>query len=245
MSENLKNSGNVFDTYYVKGETVSWWVPLSFALFGIINSILIAQSLLFSNLKMGEFLSWSSNISNQYGLEAERSVGNSTYGLTEKKGDPAKLIEAELISGEKILETAINPDIKPKSSLAPSCQPLFFFTFSKAGTTPNVHNLTLEINRLSSWLRQHPDKKVFVEGHTDSYGTEEYNLLLSYRRAKAAEKTLIEAGISKNQVITRAFGDQEPLQGQPTQSKKNRRVSIRVEATQGCINSLINRNSNE
>ena len=81
-------------------------------------------------------------------------------------------------------------------------------------------------------------------GHTDASGTEEYNLLLSHRRAKAVEKILIDAGISKHHLVTRALGEQEPLENLPVQSEKNRRASIRIMDLEECINPLISGDSN-
>ena len=276
-----ENSDNVFDLYHVKGETISLFVPLGCTLIGIISSIFIAHSLLFTDLNTGRLLSWSPKTSNQPGQEAEkpvideinaadltattgdhdktpvesdenasRNISTSVSDSSEPQfsnhsGDIASLQKVELIS-EVAEETINSPDIKSDSLLPPKrgCPVLFFFTFPKSSETPDFHTLIPQIKRLDSWLGQHPYKKVIIEGHADASGSEEYNLLLSYRRAKAAEKILIEAGISKKQLLTRAFGEQAPLQGQSALSGKNRRASIRVEALQECINSLINGNSN-
>ena len=120
------------------------------------------------------------------------------------------------------------------------CPALFFISFPIGSETPRMQHLSPKIRRLQSWLKQHPGKKVIIEGHTDAYGPEEFNLLLSYRRAKAAEGILLEAGIPGNQLLVRALGEEEPVPGLPAKSRKNRVASIRVETPQGCINNFIN-----
>ena len=150
-----------------------------------------------------------------------------------------KLIETESI-GNKSVKTTNLSIVEQKPTLLQNCPSKFFFTFSRNSTAPDKQGTSSKVQQLTLWVKQHSDTKIFIEGHTDSFGPEEYNLLLSYRRAKAIEKVLIDAGISKKQLITRALGEQEPLQDQPGQSKYNRRVSVRIEATQNCIKSLNN-----
>lgn len=121
-----------------------------------------------------------------------------------------------------------------------NCPALFFIAFPIGSEIPQSQNISPKIRRLRSWLRQHPDKKVIIEGHTDSYGPEEYNLLLSYRRAKAAEKILLKGGLAKKQLLVRALGEEQPVPGLPAKSRKNRVASIKVENLEECINNLIN-----
>ncbi len=250
MPGNLDNSSNVFETYPVKGESISLWVPLCLGLLGIIVSVLISQSLLSAHIKMDSLLSWPSTTGgSQHDQETKKSIDKNTTELLEGKVENGKFVE---VNQKKIIPSVINEGSKssPVESdkielkKTKDCPPLFFFTFSKSSEIPKTHNLMPKIKRLSDWLQQHPNKKVFIDGHTDSFGTEEYNLLLSYRRAKAAEKILVAAGISKDQVIARALGEQESLQGHSAQSKENRRASIRIEALKECINSLINEELN-
>ena len=215
MPEDVADSGNTFETYPVKGEAITLWVPLSLALIGTIIIILITQSLLIQmEIKPPAINEFSS---------ADPSANN-TDRKSISAGTPTGVDEIE-------------------ATKTVNCPPLFFFTFSKDSATLKNHNLIPQITRLNNWLQKNPDNKVIIEGHTDSSGREEYNLLLSYRRAKAAEKILVESGISHNRLVTRALGEQEPLQDQPARSEKNRRASVRVDALETCIHSLINEES--
>lgn len=250
MSDHLESSGKIFEAYHVRGETLSLWIPLSLALIGVINAIFIAQSLQFPEFNKDDLLSTPPKITTQNERQVELPTNGETAGFPVGKTVVAVSTPSAPPhfddSGAAAVETKISPDVEPGSSLLqkPACPPLFFFTFATASATPDAHRLAPNIERLKIWIEQHPDKKVFIEGHTDAAGPEEYNLLLSYRRMKAAERILLETGISKNQLITRAFGEQEPLQGQSAHSKKNRRATIRVEPLQKCINTLINGDSN-
>jgi outer membrane protein OmpA-like peptidoglycan-associated protein len=74
----------------------------------------------------------------------------------------------------------------------------------------------LQDNRLSK-------VSVFVDGHTDQVGGDEYNLELSKRRASAVVAYLVRKGISVERLTPRGFGEAQPLDGDGT-SPENRRV---------------------
>jgi outer membrane protein OmpA-like peptidoglycan-associated protein len=67
-----------------------------------------------------------------------------------------------------------------------------------------------------------------IYGHTDSMGPKDYNLDLSYRRAKAIGKVLSENNLSAYVSAVKGYGDQLPRSSNATDSgrKKNRRVEV-------------------
>jgi outer membrane protein OmpA-like peptidoglycan-associated protein len=73
-----------------------------------------------------------------------------------------------------------------------------------------------------------------IEGYADSLGTEEFNLLLSYRRAKAVAALLMKAGVPSRQLLPRAYGEQMPLEGPGRESDTNRRVLFRADGLEEC-----------
>ncbi|NPA17116.1 MAG: OmpA family protein, partial [Aquificae bacterium] len=84
-----------------------------------------------------------------------------------------------------------------------------------------------EIEKLAEYLKEHPDVKVIIEGHTDSVGPAEYNLKLSQKRAESVRQILIEKyGISPDRVIARGYGETRPVASNDTPEgrAKNRRV---------------------
>ncbi len=86
------------------------------------------------------------------------------------------------------------------------------------------------LNKLVSTLKQYPDVKIDIEGHTDSKGNPEFNLKLSQRRADAVKKYLIDHGINSNRLFAKGFGSSMPIADNNTAEgrKKNRRVEFKI-----------------
>lgn len=69
-----------------------------------------------------------------------------------------------------------------------------------------------EIERVARFMEQYPDRVVELEGHTDSRGTDAYNLGLSQRRAEAVMAELVgRFGISPSRVSAKGFGESQPI----------------------------------
>jgi outer membrane protein OmpA-like peptidoglycan-associated protein len=65
-----------------------------------------------------------------------------------------------------------------------------------------------ELDKLVNFLNSNPNvMRVELESHTDSRGSDKYNLKLSQRRAKSCYDYLISKGISKNRIKTKGFGE--------------------------------------
>ncbi len=86
------------------------------------------------------------------------------------------------------------------------------------------------LNKLAEILRQNPNEKVYIEGHTDNRGATAYNQQLSQARADAVRQALIQAGISADRIIARGMGETFPVASNDTQAGRqlNRRVDIVV-----------------
>jgi outer membrane protein OmpA-like peptidoglycan-associated protein len=76
-------------------------------------------------------------------------------------------------------------------------------------------------------IRERPNARVTVEGHTDDVGTAEYNQRLSERRAEAVAAYLARGGIAREQLTVRGFGALRPVA--PNDGEDNRRKNRRVE----------------
>lgn len=70
---------------------------------------------------------------------------------------------------------------------------------------------TLALNKIYDVLIANPEMKITINAHTDSRGSEQYNLLLSEKRAKSASEYLIQKGIPKERVIPKGFGETQLL----------------------------------
>ncbi len=86
------------------------------------------------------------------------------------------------------------------------------------------------LDQLAAQLRGQPSMRIEVGGHTDSIGSQEYNLELSTRRAHAVRDYLIRAGIAADRIRAEGYGEFQPLADNDTAEGRaqNRRVEITV-----------------
>lgn len=84
------------------------------------------------------------------------------------------------------------------------------------------------VQKLAEFLAQNPQRKVSIEGFTDSVGGEDYNQTLSERRADAVKTALFDQGVSSDRVVSRGYGKAFPVAGNETAAGRqlNRRVEI-------------------
>jgi peptidoglycan-associated lipoprotein len=77
----------------------------------------------------------------------------------------------------------------------------------------------------ASWLKKWKSAKILIEGHCDERGTEDYNLALGEKRAKAAYDYLVSLGIPGERMKTLSYGKSQPLDMGKDESAwaKNRR----------------------
>lgn len=84
-----------------------------------------------------------------------------------------------------------------------------------------------EIRRLAELLRMNPTLRIEVGGHTDDQGTEEYNQVLSKRRADAVREALIASAIDAARLVAKGYGKSQP--SDPSTSEAARALNRRVE----------------
>ena len=79
-------------------------------------------------------------------------------------------------------------------------------------------------------LKKHADKKVEIQGHTDSIGTEAYNEKLGMRRADSVKNYLVDKGVTAENLSTVSFGESNPVADNGTKEGRamNRRVEFKV-----------------
>lgn len=93
------------------------------------------------------------------------------------------------------------------------------------------------LNKLSGVFKEYPDTNILVVGHTDSVGSEDYNMTLSKNRAYAVTNYLINKGLSSGRFTTNWFGETQPLHDNSTAEgrAKNRRVNVAILPNQKMI----------
>ena len=84
------------------------------------------------------------------------------------------------------------------------------------------------IDRLATVLKEAQDRKVLIEGHTDSVGADDYNQQLSERRAAAVQTALLERGVSSSQITALGKGETFPVASNDNAGgrQQNRRVEM-------------------
>lgn len=113
--------------------------------------------------------------------------------------------------------------------------PDVLFEFGKATLTSDSRS---KIRNISDVLNnQAKGRRVSVEGHTDSVGSDATNQRLSERRADSVASALENAGVSPQRVTTKGFGERYPVApnqdsdgtDNPSGRAKNRRVEVIIE----------------
>ncbi|MGM0650288.1 MAG: OmpA family protein [Bacteroidota bacterium] len=106
------------------------------------------------------------------------------------------------------------------------------FEFDKYSIKPKYYK---NLNRLANYMLENSDAVIEIAGHTDHIGNNEYNYLLSYKRAKAVKDYLVEKGVTPSSLITKKYGENEPVapnvskgEDNPDGRKLNRRVGFKV-----------------
>ncbi len=92
----------------------------------------------------------------------------------------------------------------------------------------------VEVEKLATFLREYADTRVVVEGHTDSNGSDQYNKLLSERRAYAVRDAAIDRyGVAPERITAVGLGESQPIadNATPTGRQMNRRVVGVINAT--------------
>jgi len=99
------------------------------------------------------------------------------------------------------------------------------FGFNEATLTDDARQ---HLSQLADCLKQDPSK-VRLEGYADERGTEEYNLLLSQKRATSAKKYLTDLGVPEARLDTVGFGENKPVNpGHDEEAwAENRRVELK------------------
>jgi OOP family OmpA-OmpF porin len=99
------------------------------------------------------------------------------------------------------------------------------FDFDSAEIKPVAFPM---LNEAVSILKENPEMKVEIDGHTDNMGSGVYNMKLSERRAKSVMQYFVDNGIEAQRLTTKGFGLTRPAASNDTKQgrAKNRRVEL-------------------
>lgn len=151
-------------------------------------------------------------VSNQTtALNGETLTGvlcNTAYSAqVSKQGYESGVFEVAKAENEQVvveaLLTPIMPIITEKEVIL---QPIFF-EFNKSNITAEG---AAELDKLVMVMNEYPNMVIFAKSHTDSRGSDKYNMNLSDRRVKSTVQYLISKGIAKDRISGQGFGESEP-----------------------------------
>lgn len=101
------------------------------------------------------------------------------------------------------------------------------FATGKADLTTEAKGL---LDKLVKILKEYPDTNVLVVGHTDSTGSDTFNMTLSEKRANSVTRYFTTNGLSASRFTTKWYGETQPAydNSTPEGRSKNRRVNIAI-----------------
>jgi peptidoglycan-associated lipoprotein len=116
-------------------------------------------------------------------------------------------------------------------ALDPELAPIFehvHFDYNSA-LVKGDENLRI-IQNIATFMKNHPNIYVFVEGHCDKRGSSAYNFALGANRANVIRTDLIQEGISPDRLFTTSYGKEKPLFEEDGEEfhRLNRRVQFKV-----------------
>lgn len=138
-----------------------------------------------------------------------------TFTACKKKEPPAPMepttTAPKMPEEQPPTETKISEEGPAKEStieeISRMLQPVFF-DFDKSDIRDDQ---APALQNNASVLKKNPTVSMLVEGHCDERGTNEYNLALGDRRAKAAKDYLVNLGIAENRLNTISYGENRPF----------------------------------
>jgi len=101
------------------------------------------------------------------------------------------------------------------------------FDFDKSDIRPDAARI-LDAN--IDWMKSRPDVAILIEGHCDERGTNEYNIALGDRRAKATMNYLAARGVSETRLTMISYGEERPKHDNAREETRrlNRRAALLV-----------------
>ncbi len=123
-------------------------------------------------------------------------------GLEGQEGE----IQEGVIGSEGIREPGTDNAISEGRTSAPFLP--VYFDFDRYTIRPDMRD---RMEKNAQAMLDHPDIKIEIQGNCDERGTNEYNLALGEKRAKAAKDYLVMMGVSPERISIVSLGEERPL----------------------------------
>ncbi|MFN3755265.1 OmpA family protein [Flavobacterium sp.] len=156
------------------------------------------------DLKGNVIATEKSNAEGKVTYPIECNVG---YGLqaSAQNFETATSAVKAIKAGETVVEVALIPSEVIITDTEVILNPIYF-EYDKSNITAQG---AVELNKLVKVMQDNPSMVIFVKSHTDSKGSQAYNLNLSEKRAQSTVQYLISKGISQGRISGKGFGSME------------------------------------
>ena len=149
----------------------------------------------------------------------EEKVNEAVIMPGEEEGMKEEIVDEVLVpEEEEVTERALSPEEQAGSVFTDILFDYDKYTI-RADDRPNL-------NVLGTFLNKKKGINIVLEGHCDERGTNEYNLALGEKRAKATRDYLVSLGVSPDRMTLITFGEEQPVCPEQTEScwQRNRRA---------------------
>ncbi|MDG2280552.1 MAG: OmpA family protein [Flavicella sp.] len=151
-------------------------------------------------------------------------------GPKDNNGCPlqAPIVYNEPMVEEVVSEPVVEFDEDEKSDIMDKINLLSKSIYFKSSSDQLKVESYQPLNEIAYVMRDYPDSRFKIEGHTDSRGNDNYNLDLSKKRSKSVYNYLTNEGVASNRLSSRGYGETRPIATNETEDgrQKNRRVEI-------------------
>jgi|UniRef100_UPI004049E28F outer membrane protein OmpA-like peptidoglycan-associated protein len=122
------------------------------------------------------------------------------------------------------------PEIKPTAEVMKTLNEYARTILFDTGKATFKKESLQTLESMNAIFKEYPKADFYIDGHTDSVGSDKSNKLLSERRANAVRDWLIANGIAKERLEARGFGEEKPIDDNKTPGGRtnNRRVEVVV-----------------
>ncbi len=143
-----------------------------------------------------------------YSFIADCGTQYTVRGIKEGYSPYEKIIQTPVLSGVidvplplKRIGPCPPNDLGCKLSLQP-----IYFDFDKSNIRPDAE---IELAKILAAMREYPELIIHIESHTDSRGSDSYNMSLSERRAQSTLEWLVKKGIDRNRLTAKGYGESQ------------------------------------
>jgi outer membrane protein OmpA-like peptidoglycan-associated protein len=203
-------------------------------LFSILGATLISAGAISAHAAEGVYYDPSNAASadgKTVGYELYRTIGcpgkqllDAPCKVPAPAPEPEKVVAAEPVAAPAPAPAYVAPAPEPAAPQKLVLEGVNF-DFDKATLRQeDIGSLDNDVATLKTW----GDVDIEVAGHTDSMGSDAYNMKLSQQRAEAVRNFLISRGVAADRLTAKGYGESQPVADNATEEGrfKNRRVEL-------------------